>query len=234
MRKTLATWPRALLKLALGSTWGSILYQAIKADINGKWSSAVEQWDGMIEIEREPWREYAPFQATFNDQGFIFFAMSFVIGEIVAGFSSYGWAFPDDWTIDAANTAAWWMGEASNQLVAGFYDDLQIGFRQVGSWENFSHAVCWGGSCKRSANAAGQSLIFMFYGRKLTLGVLLNPGGGFMDIMIDGALNTQLYTGSSGTYTTGTRPIDTKKTALHVVSFVRDSGTINIDSLSFS
>lgn len=65
----------------MGSSWGTVIYQIIKADIESFWSEALAEWDDFGATNKDAWRAASPYQATFNDVGEIYFGLSRVIAR---------------------------------------------------------------------------------------------------------------------------------------------------------
>lgn len=232
MRSNLGTWARALCKLSMGTKWGSVLYQAIKADVDSCWSNAVSEWESLLEGERVPWRNNAPYQATFNDQGLIFFALTRVLAYALQKWGGYGWACAPLFGDDALQALDWWLGNAAGQVALGGYDDLELNLQEDGAFQNYPRAECWMGTCRLSSNASNQRLKFIYLGKKIVFSFLTHPAGGMGNIYFNGvyALGFNSYSGSG--YAVANTSFTPSVKGLHVVELVRSSGTINLDSVT--
>ena len=109
MRKTLGTFGRNVCKIGMGSAWSTVLFQFLKADINGWWSDLGARWASMNETDKSAWRSAAPYTATFNDMGEVFFKLACFLAEACLEFSGSLWGL-EDWEDNQATDAlAWWV-----------------------------------------------------------------------------------------------------------------------------
>lgn len=73
MRTMLNDWGRAAATTVFGVKWATSIYQLLRADENSRWSEAESAWNAMTNPERAAWLAAAPYQATFNDPGKVFY-----------------------------------------------------------------------------------------------------------------------------------------------------------------
>jgi hypothetical protein len=116
MRSNLGTWGRGACKAAFGSKWGSVLYQLVKLDHDTCWSSAVATWEAFSAEQKEAWREFAPYQATYNDPGKIFCALSLSIYLLFLEYSGHDWG-AESWVGGQAEEClGWWMKDLTGVI----------------------------------------------------------------------------------------------------------------------
>lgn len=138
MKKCLGLWARGSLKAVLGSSWGTVLYQIIKADIENYWSEALAEWETFAEQNQDAWRSAAPYQATFNDQGQIFFALTRVIARVLIFYSGKSWKSSATWTeTQSALAAAWWAKDLTDAFSKGTYTTAHALFNGGAGFTDF-------------------------------------------------------------------------------------------------
>jgi len=229
MRSTLGVWGKGVCKLSMGSKWGTVIYQAIKADIGGWWSSALDDWESFSEENQDGWRGNAPYQATFNDNGKIFYALARVIGQSVQEWGEYAWLGVLFGEEDFQAALDWWTDQSASQMFAGTYQDNVIGGNFVGTWTAVAGMGFDGSTITRCANAANQTWTFVYFGKKLTMSARHDSLGGTGNVWVDGVVVGTLnqYMGGDPWFPSG--EYKQTRTGLHVMKLERLTARINID-----
>jgi hypothetical protein len=184
VRGTLGIWGKGALRAALGHSWGTVLYQLIKADVNGWWSAAKSVWNGFDEFEREAWREGCLYQATYNDVGEIFFCLSRVVMQALDHYTGLSWLGSTSWGgEDVADCLTWWERDRTGVLVKGDYTSTPGGLLFYGSW---------GGTSEVS---------FYFFGRQVNHVRSPTGTGGTIAVYLDGVFFGNLAVSASNEIT---------------------------------
>jgi len=229
VRSNLGVWGKGACRSALGTKWGTVLYQIIKADIESWWSDALTEWATFTDAHQDEWRAASPYQATFNDVGEIYFGLTRVIYHALLFYSGITW-FAEEWAeTDSAGAAAWWVKDNSSAMVKGQYNDDNALISYVGSWTNQSDGGSLGGQYRKAGPGGIAYLEFFYYGRIFQFGFFLGPTFGAVAIALDGG-NASNYTEY---YATEIRqyasPVDGGRRGLHHVRVTLFSGLVNVD-----
>lgn len=188
VRSMLGTWGRGAVRTVFGSKWGSVVYQLIKADEAGHWVEAETLWNGFISAERTAWRDVAPYLATFNDPGKMFFCYARVLAELLIDFSGLAWESVIWGVGDSAAARTWWEKSVSDALIKGEHEETAAAFNFVGSWGRDDGAPNYGlhgGYAEFSGNNASDVVSFYYYGRTLKYGFLRASNQNNVNLLID-------------------------------------------------
>lgn len=105
------TWAKASWKITFGTRWSSVIYQLLKGDVSSYWSESLDLFDAQSGSWQDDWREAAPYQATFNDPGRIFFAMADMLYRWDDDRGGHRFYQPDPAGDEAVDCVAWWISE---------------------------------------------------------------------------------------------------------------------------
>lgn len=233
IRSTLGKWGKAACKTALGSRWSTVIWQAIKADIEGWWSAALEEWDAISPTNKDAWRAACPYQATYNDMGEIYFGLVRVIYHAVTHYS--GLAFESAaWTeAQSAAASAWWIKNLDGAFAKGIYDDNANGIHDHGSIGRDDGAPYYGlyGGHQANMTAIGDGHVdFYIIGRFLTIGYTKANGAGIADVRVDGETVATINQFYEGWIPQVEQEIDLGSKGLHYVKYgPNGSGWCNLD-----
>lgn len=149
VRATMGLWGKDICKIEFGSRWSAVVYQLVKGDVDGYWSEGVGLFDEFSEIQKVAWREYAPYQVTYNDPGRVWYGLCWTLfrwfndhgvtyhdmseplggtyGEVrawwLAGREDYGfqWAPFEGEEINVDDDRIYWDGDWHVYFAAGLY-----------------------------------------------------------------------------------------------------------------
>ena len=231
VRSMMSTWGKAAAKTVFGSKWATVVYQLIKADEGARWSEAESAWNTFTISERNAWNAVAPYLATFNDPGKVFYCYARALAALLFDFSGITW-LASVWTSsDSAAAAAWWAKVDSSELATGIVDDTNAHIVYGGSWHTNGWAGAFGGAVHETLVAGAGSAEFYFLGSSLSFQYVKHTVYGTVRIFLDevdqGTLsqyNAGLLTGISAIYYPAVK-------GLHYMRVVADAGIINLDAL---
>lgn len=190
MRATLGLWARGACKAAFGSRWSSVLWQVIRTDIESFWSDAVDEWAGFWEGNKDAWRVAAPYQATFNDVGLIYFAMVRTLARAFVHYNGLEWQTQLWGEYESAEATTWWTrGIAGNALAAGTVYQQSIQVIKTAGWQVLTDPNPPGWQYLRSTSAGERVGVYM-NGRTWVYGYKLLGDYGEVDIFVDNQLFT--------------------------------------------
>lgn len=190
MRSTLGWWGREACKTAMGEKWSSVLFQAIKADVGGWWTSALAEWETFIEFDREAWRTAAPFKATFNDMGQIFFCLVRLVYRALLFFGSHAFKCVEWTASQSAAALAWWNEFDFGHAAKGSDIDFNyFPYTRVGSWQEISAAGAMNNVYLRGTSLTSE-LEFYYLGRTINI-YYVNHVVGTFEIILNGVFNRQ-------------------------------------------
>lgn len=187
MRSMLGKFGKAGMSTALGSKWGTVIYQAIKADMENWWSNALAEWDDFGEVNQEAWRTAAPYKACFNDLGMIYFGLTRVMYHAALNWSLYGWELEEWGEVDSAGAAAWWEKDLAGVWTVKNVDSAAAYIPYESSGTIVYDAGATGGSFVKDYSG------FEFYGKVKILVVRAanGPYYGTMRVYADGVLKVE-------------------------------------------
>lgn len=146
MRGAAGKWAKASWKITFGTKWASIIYQLVRGDVNSYWSEAFSEFELMSSGDRESWDIAAPYQATFNRTGKVFYALARVLYRWCEDNDGVLFYQPDATIDDPALMLAWWMSELSDfgfrvqTQPEAFVDDRDVRWIFNGSWNTWNGA----------------------------------------------------------------------------------------------
>lgn len=232
MRATAGAFARAAFRSNLGTKWGAILYQYAKADLNSYWSSAVLEWGTFSEAGRDEWRDAAPYLATFNDKGLIFFALLRTAYYAVGNFGVDFFGLEEWGELESADALMWWNLENNIYAPKGIYDmpAYQSTFGIEGTPTNNASAL--NGSYLEDV----ETFEFFIYGRTVVFFGRRAPGLGTVRTYFDGEIFSTVDISNAVEVfqyeLVGAGPgsnEDRNFKGFHVVKFEVLSGSVNLD-----
>lgn len=229
VRTTLDVFGKAAARTVFGTKWATVVYQLIKADEDGRWTEAEDAWNGFTVGEQNAWRVVAPYLATFNDPGKMFYCYARALAQYLYDFSGITWKASIWGASDSASAAAWWTLDMNAAMGVGIYDDPNSQFVYVGGWHVNGYVGAYGGAVHDNDSAGTQSCDFYFNGSYIELMYLKFTSYGNAKIYLDGVLkgtinqfNSTLLTGLFNTYAGDFK-------GLHFVKVIADASLINVD-----
>ena len=187
------------------------------------------QWGEFSSVQKSDWREYAPYQATFDDPGIIFFALSRVIYGALDQWGGLAWCAGVLASGEAGEVRQWFDGEAVGQIKTGYTDEMDMNPNVVGVWTRTARAGCYGGNYYVCLDSANQEFLFAYFGKKLRLFYVADMSMGRCDIYDNGVKVASLGQGPMPEAYSQFYELSPTKKGFHVVRVVRESGRINID-----
>lgn len=192
-----SSWARGTWASLAGPRWFPILYRSCSKDFLGSWSQAQIDWEAMSEIQQTAWNESAPYQATFSEQGRIFFSVARVVSKLLdaSGYPDYELPVADG--DNSAAVATWWSRELDGALIEGFYEDGHPDLIYSANWDVVSDGSAHGGSYHQQSGAGLASCTFYWTGTALRVYFNGQSGFGIMQIRTDPEyMNVDLAGGS--------------------------------------
>jgi hypothetical protein len=185
-KKCLGLWAKGACRAVFGTSWGTVIYQIIKADVEGWWSGALAEWESFGEVNQDAWRAASPYQATFNDVGEIFFGLTRVIAQALNFYSGIYWG-SELWTeTESAAALAWWQKDLMDAILKGTYEETYAGLHFSVSWDTYTDGNWHGGGYKLGNFVYAGSCYFYFYARGIIFGYGRDNYYGNMKVSIDG------------------------------------------------
>lgn len=188
MRSTLGLWGRNVARLVLGPRWSSVLLQLVKADDGGIWSSAAADWADGSEAQRDAWRAAAPYQATFNDPGQMFFYLARALLDNVYAFSGEYWSGASWSMAQSADCATWWGKTLAGILTEGKTQETGSYVEYTGDTEVRAFGSADGGNVMSVWGDGTQKVRVLWVGRSGTLRMVKADDYHTVDVFLDGAL----------------------------------------------
>lgn len=234
MRSMAGDYARAACRSGLGTKWGTIVYQYAKADIDFCWSDAVSEWESFTEPGREEWRAIAPYEATFNDKGLIFFCLLRVVYYTLndQAFDLFGC---EAWgEFESAAALDWWTKDLSELPSKGDLDSIALAMFHGVVGTVVSNASAWAGSYLEDVSTFELYIYgfnVQFFGRRA-------PGLGTIKRWFDGVPSAEFnISNASEIFQTslgsaGSNGLDGRNfKGLHKIKFEVVSGSVNIDKV---
>ena len=218
----------------MGKTWSTISYQAIKSDAEGWWSAALAEWELFDESNKDAWRAAAPYQATYNDMGKIFFGLIRILYQsmVTWGTTTFGLTLMGE--SDYSLAAVWWARALVDVFRNNGFDGLNSGMTYTGTWETVAEATSYLGSYQKSANASGQSFEFFFIGKYCRLGFPFLPTSGSLDVYVNGEFHSTVNQYNATPIYGAQEFVYLGQRLLYHVRCERVSGSINFDFIAVS
>lgn len=192
MRGYLGAWARAALGEALGTKWASVLFQLIKSDSFSWWSDAKAEWESFAEVSQQDWRDAAPYQVTFNDQGYIFFCLVRVMVKALGHYGIATWK-ASEWGETQSTEALEWYQANYEWVVpaAGTPYDSEY-FIYYGEWAEGSWYMNPSQLQLESSGSADDFYEFYCYSKNIYPTVRTDPDSGIIQCFIAGSLHVEI------------------------------------------
>lgn len=235
MRKTMGSWARGAARAALGSSWSTNLLQLIKADDGQRWQDAELMWDEDPQQIHDEWNAVAPFTATFNEPGRVFFLMVRVLMDTLIDFTGLQWGGYLFGTTDWTDALAWWNKDISDAFQGGLLQENAAQAEIVGYWDRFAVSGANGGYIGRNAYEASARWRVYWEGKSATI-TYWRPTDGWnaVPIYLDGVLHATLNQYYNPA-TFGQSVVSAEKSGLHCLELRGHANHyVNIDCCNFS
>jgi len=190
-KKNLGLFARGACRAVMGSSWGTVLYQIVKADIESWWSEALAEWDTFQEANQNDWRAASPYQATYDDVGQIYFGLTRVIAQALYFYSGNYWGSALWTETQSAAAATWWAKDLTDALQKGKWNDLDSRIAKFG-WTDITHASSYLGEYNTGSNNGDDRIEFYVKCSAFKYGYLAGPTFGTVGIYVDGVLAKSL------------------------------------------
>lgn len=190
MRGVAGAWAKATWKYSFGSRYSSAIYQLVKGDVDNNWSDGLAEFDSMTSLQKQAWRDAAPYQATFNDPGRVFYALARTIWNWDDARGGHLFEQENPWGGSASSIAAWWTAplEAYGWTVGDpdgdYYDDRLIQWEYTGAWTAVDDAQALSGTLMKTTEAGASAKINVISKRFRWMYKPL-PGGANVEIRLD-------------------------------------------------
>lgn len=194
MRSYLGVWGKTAMREALGEKWASVLFQLIKTDAFSWWSDAIAEWEGFEEENQQAWRDAAPYQVTYNDQGKVLFCLVRVMVKTIRHYLLPRWRTEEWGETESAAALAWFTADYQWALVengAGYTSEL---INLFGTWvETLWH---WNGTQEQieSSGSADDWIEAYCYSKNIYSGVRTDPDAGIAQVYISGLFHAEVET----------------------------------------
>jgi hypothetical protein len=146
MRGAAGKWAKSAWRITFGTKWATIIYQLARGDVNGYWSDSLAEFDGFLASIKDEWDEYAPYQATFNRPGRVFYALSNTIFKWI-DLHGQRWFYQPEGLVEGADELRlWWLaglGDYAWQVNVDkteFIDDRDLRWVRSGSTAEWNGA----------------------------------------------------------------------------------------------
>lgn len=233
VKKNLGVFAKGACRAVMGSSWGTVIYQIIKADIESFWSEALAEWDDFGATNKDAWRAASPYQATFNDVGEIYFGLSRVIARSLNFFSGSYWGSALWTETQSAAAAAWWAKDLTNVLTKGICFDDHPGITYNANFTRYFDANAYGSYYRKAGGGGTPTLEFYFKARYFTFWFAKGPSYGVVKVIVDGVENSQVNQYLSSTLWQTNSNVTAGFTGLHHVKMERLSGSeINLNYIT--
>lgn len=232
VRSMLGPLGRGACRSVLGNKWGTVIYQAIKSDMDSMWSTARADWLGFTENDQDAWRVACPYRATFNDLGEMFYCVAWVVSHLIDKFGGM-WFGVGEWGAgDSSAALDWWTRGVEGLPTVGqyFYDNAIFAFG--GNWTDEDGNPTVPRHVYISQGAGGEFFEFDFFGRKFDYYYFQFLEGGACDFYLDGQLVSSHSQYKSGSAISLWSSFDALKRGVHHARFVGSGGKIVLDNVA--
>ncbi len=188
MLKTLGLYGRGRLSGIFGPRWYTLAYKELTANGAEKMLAQSWHWNSCTEVQKDAWREAAPFAATYSDPGELWMTM---------GLALQAWAFVQihaallDTIPTPSNTVAYlaaWLRSVDGVVTLSKTDDTDTRLLYGGVWTEVSDAQAYFGSYHMLADNT-KAMRFYFVGNRINIGFVGLPTGGTMTVFVYNGLH---------------------------------------------
>lgn len=144
MRGTMGEYARAAMKLWFGSKWIAVVNQMCMGDADGLWSGAWAEWDGMSQDDRDYIDLHAPYLATWNEPGRVWWALYQTLYRWVEANEGNVYHMPAVSAGDIDLGLSWWSASIhdydlqADVDMAQWWDGMSGVFSRSGTWEEWA------------------------------------------------------------------------------------------------
>lgn len=194
MRGFLGAWGRTALTEALGTKWASVLFQLIKTNAFSWWSEAKGVWAGFQEVNKEAWREAAPYKVTFNDRGEVFFCLVRVMVKAIRHYLLPRWKTAEWGETESAAALEWFTANYQwAVLLNGVAYNSPLLYR-FGTWfDSFWHWNGWQPQIE-SSGSVNDWLEVYCYSKNISPSPRSDPDAGIFQVYIAGVFHAEVAT----------------------------------------
>ena len=188
-------------------------------------------WNSWTEQHQQAWSDEAPFVATWNEPGRMWWDVVYAMALTIQG----NWESPLYEGYYLPPPVDWWHRDLEDVPGAGVYENCEGFGTLAGSWSTVNNASASGGSYKQSSASGTRSLYQLYYGRKAILMFKKGPDQGSLGVMNDYDAETQVSQYSASEIWKATHTLSNTKKGLHSVFFEAWGGVqVNIDRIEIS
>lgn len=144
MRAVMGEYAKRAQGIQFGSKWGAIINQMCMGDVDGLWSTAWGEWDSMSQSQRNYLNDNAPFVATWNMPGRVYWALYQTLYNWNEAHGGNKFHMPLIVASDPDEGWIWWRAKIdkydlqADADVAEWSDSNDGPFMQNGSWSNWT------------------------------------------------------------------------------------------------
>ncbi len=167
MRGVAGTWAKAVWRLQFGTRYTQVIYQLVRGDVDGLWSAGRDIYRSMSSDGKSEWRVNAPYQATYNDPGEIFFALNYVLYQWSVLNNQNYYFQPDPVAADVndlSDVVLWWTTDLSvygfqkGRLSGEVIENYDVGWSKSGTWSREYNASHSGGSAEITSEVGAKMM----------------------------------------------------------------------------
>lgn len=135
-------WPKSSWRFMFGTRWSSIVYQMARGNVDGYWNFGLSAFDGINLTQKNLWRASAPYQATYNDPGRVWYAYLYMLYQWATSKGINNFKMVNPIGANAASMLVWWQagldkyGFQENGEMLGFVPAQLARWKYVGAWSN--------------------------------------------------------------------------------------------------
>ncbi|SRR6266498_2266872 len=233
--RTAGLWVRAALKTVYGPRWFTEVYKAAQYVIRNQIApfamNADEIWNTFTEEQQAAWNDAAPYQATFNEPGRVWWWVIFGMQK------DFVWQFDIPIFEDVAPDAPvdWWNRNLDGVQGAGMLDDIVDIGATSGTWDLVSDSNAHGGSYRKVPGSTSGAFGIYFYGRRASFIHMQGPDQGEVVLVWDmgNIVHKVLYNASvewQQEFNTGSLPLGLHFVQVEKIGF----SDVNIDAVEIT
>jgi len=191
IRGSAGAWVKSAWKHQFGSKWSSVIYQMVKGDVDGYWTDSSDAWLALSELNRQNWRDAAPFQATYNDPGELWFRLLYLVFSWVDDHGLNIFYQPEVAEGTLAESLAWWTAELTDfgwQVRSAFFIDINdrdSGWVFSGAWSDVSDSNASVGTLRETSEPGAYAEIQLEASR-FGYGYRQDVDGANVEVKLDG------------------------------------------------
>jgi microcystin-dependent protein len=188
--KTAGPWTKGALATVLGPRWYTLLYKETLAAA----AAADVEWAALPGYIQALWADNAPFVATWNDPGRVFFGVYWAL--TVLELDAWNWLEENE--DDPVTVRALWDTDLSGVTFGGQFDNGGPGMTFTSGWSTITDVLAVGGSYKKVTSGGDESCSIYFFGSELILTFLKGAVFTSLDIRLDGVAVATVLSQNNG------------------------------------